>query len=94
MEIHNIGIIIVIVLIINLIHYLVDKYHPSNETLSPLKHDIYKQSVVDFTTIIFLYLIYNKNKLSLTDFFYHMVVGSFGFFIFYHIVQPLVAKKN
>jgi len=95
METYNVFIIIIILVSINYIHKKIDERYKSNENnLDPMKHDIYKQAIVDFTTIIFLYLIYNKNKLDLTDFFYHLIVGSFGFFIFYHIVQPIIINQK
>ena len=94
MESLNIITIIVIIVTISYIHKLIHKYISKKDDISldPLKHDIYKQITVDITTIIMLYFIYNRNNIDIPDLINHIIVGSFGYFIFYHIVQPFIIK--
>jgi len=98
MKSYNALIIFIILLIIGYIHqYIHNKISVKDDIniADPYKHDIYKQATVDFTTIIFLYLLYNRKELSLNTFIVHLAVGTFGFFIFYHIIQPYIVHiKN
>ena len=96
MNIRNFVVICIIMVIISYLHHLIHRYYKSDNgsNISPLKHDILKQSTVDFFTIIFLYLITNKDGLNLSEFIYRILVGSFGYFIFYHILQPYIINNT
>jgi hypothetical protein len=97
----NTFIVIMIIVVVGFFHQYIHSKISKRDDINiedPYKHDIYKQATVDFTTIIFLYLLYNRNEFNLSTFFVHIIVASFGFFIFYHIIQPYIIniknKKN
>jgi len=102
MKPNHVFIIIIIIVVIGYIHQYIHKKISTRDDINiedPYKHDIYKQATVDFTTIVFLYLIYNRDDLNFGTFIVHMMVASFGFFVFYHIIQPYIVslsniKKN
>jgi hypothetical protein len=96
MKSYNAIIIITILLIVGYIHQYIHKKISVRDDVNiqdPYKHVIYKQATVDFTTIVFLYLLYNRKEFNIMEFFSHIIIGSFGFFVFYHIIQPYLVNQ-
>lgn len=56
--------------------------------ISPMKHDIFKQLILELVSIIPLFNIYDNNLLS-----NKIITFSIGFFVYYQIVEPYIVNK-
>ena len=70
--------------------------------ISPLKHDIFKQLILDSIPLLIFYLLYNKKleilNINNLDEFYESIIGKFiistlSFIIYYHVIQPYIINN-
>jgi len=70
--------------------------------ISPLKHDIFKQFILDLFPLLLFYFYSNKNlellNINNLEDFYDSIIGKFiistlSFIIYYHIIQPYIINN-
>ena len=70
--------------------------------ISPFKHDIFKQLILDSIPLLIFYLLSNKKLVILNinnlDEFYESIIGKFiittlSFIIYYHVIQPYIVNN-